>query len=418
MDMLNAEQQEVIEAIKKDREQTQKHLAELQQLADQHAESIGNLVVGGSPVQIGGMTSDEYEIHAQAFFSEIRRQPVAKNDVDYEALRLYENAFPEWIRRGDAISGEFKNAMQIGSDPDGGFWTPPQRSKEILTRMFDSSPMRELCDQMTIDAHSIEFPVDSNDATSGGWVGETASRPETASPEVGLQTIYLREQYAMPIATQRLLDMSGIDIESWLTRKIADKLSRTENTAFVSGNGVASPRGFLDYKSDAVTTDDASRAWGVLQYVASGAAGAFPTVSGSTADDLDALITLQHSLKPEYLPNAVWLMARSTAAVVRKLKDRDGRWIWNDSLTEGGRPILLGHAVVMAEDMPVMASNSYSVAFGDFRRGYQILDHRVGVRILRDNLTTKGRVKFYTTKYTGGDLIDTDAIKILKFSVS
>jgi HK97 family phage major capsid protein len=248
-------------------------------------------------------------------------------------------------------------------------------------------------------------------------VGEGDPRGETDTPEVGEQTIYVREQFAQPLASQKLLDMSGFDVEGWLGRKIGDKLGRVENTKFVSGTGVKEPRGFVDYGAAAVTTDDdGPRAWGVLQYVPTGAAAGFPTLSGG-GDDPDALIDLQLKLKPEYLPGAVWAMRRSTAAVIRKLKDKDGRYIWLDNITEGGRPLLLGHPVTFLEDMPAVAANSFSVAFGNFNVGYQIVDGPA-IRVLRDPFTTKGKVKFYTTKWTGGDVVNFDALKLLKFGTS
>jgi HK97 family phage major capsid protein len=214
------------------------------------------------------------------------------------------------------------------------------------------------------------------------------------------------------------LDMSGFDPETWLTNKIAGKIGRTENTSFVSGAGVSQPRGFLDYRLTAVTTGDASRAWGVLQYLPTGASAGFPDASGIVgASDPDALIDVQHALKSEYRANATWVMNRATMATVRKLKDADGRYIWADSLMAGQPDRLLGSPVVAFEDMPDVGADSFSIAYGDFRAGYLVVDGP-GLRVLRDPFTEKGWVKFYSTKWTGGDVTDFDAIKLLKFGTS
>lgn len=359
--------------------------------------------------------------NANAFFAGMRGVESDRiTDADIEGYKAYATAYPQFLRRGAGASmpADVLAAMQVGSDPDGGYWVPTQKSNMIIERLYETSPVRQVADVISITTDSIEWPNDTNDATTGGWVGETEARPETATPQVGTQTIYVREQYAMPIATQKLLDMSTVDVEAWLFRKIADKLSRVENTAFVSGTGVNSPKGMLTYKDAAVTTDDASRDWGKLQYVPSGAAGGFPNVSGSTvASDPDALITLIAKLKPEYRGNARFMMSRATEAAIRKMKDADGNYLIAP-LTGGATGFdLFGFPIATAEDFPALASDSFSLAFGDFREGYQIVDGR-GIRVLRDNLTTKGKVKFYTTKWTGGDVKNFDAIKLMKFATS
>lgn len=341
-------------------------------------------------------------------------------DADVDAYRAYAQAFPSWLRRGqNALNvSDIQAAMQVGSDPDGGYWVPTQQQAMIIERLYETSPMRQAARVMSITTDSVEWPNDTNDWSTGGWVGETESRSESDTPQVGTQTIYVREQYAMPIVTQKLLDMSTIDVEGWITRNLADKFSRTENTAFVTGTGVNQPRGFLDYKSAAVTTDDASRSWGVLQYVPSGASAGFPAASGiAGASDPDALITMVSKLKPAYRAGSIWMMNRATEAAIRKLKDGDGNYFVG-TITQGATGFsLLGFPIVTAEDMPDLGGDSFSVAFGNFGVGYQIVDGR-GMRVLRDNLTTKGKVKFYTTKWTGGDVLNFDAIKLMKFATS
>ena len=271
---------------------------------------------------------------------------------------------------------------------------------------------------MTIGTDKLVIPLDVEEAASGGWVGEKASRADTNTPGVGEQTIEVFEQYAQPKATQRLLDDAEVDIEAWLAGKIADILTRTENTAFVSGNGVNKPKGFLGYASAAVTTADASRDWGKLQYIATGAAGAFASPNASASRlPADVLIDLIQATKPLYRANGRFAMNRATAGAVRKLKDGDNNYLWQPSIVAGQPDQLLGYPVSELEDMPDIASNTFSIAFGDFRRGYQVID-RQGIRVLRDPYTEKPFVKFYTTKRVGGDVTDFDAIKLLKFGTS
>jgi HK97 family phage major capsid protein len=388
--------------------------------ADQRMDEIEK-IVGREGIGGGGARSDRPDAtEISMFYSAVRRRDVGPAEAAGSDISQYRAALAQYIRVGEAgISPDIRAAMQVGSDPDGGYWATPELSVDIKKRLFDTSPMRALASAIIVTgADSVRFPTDTTDATSGGWVGETASRDETATPQAGEQLIYLREQYAQPKVTQKLLDMASFPVEAWLAEKIADKMSRTENTAFVSGTGVNQPRGFLDYKAAAVTTDDASRAWGVLQYVTTGASAGFPTLSGIPgAADADSLITVQHKLKAEFRANATWLMNRSTAATVRKMKDGDGRFLWADSLQQGQPPLLLGSPVTLAEDMPDIASDSFSIAFGNFRAGYQIVDGP-GLRVLRDPFTAKGWVKFYTTKWTGGDVVNFDAIKLLKFGTS
>lgn len=396
-------------------------ISELKGMHDDILKQVAHLEIGGA----GEKKEDRLKMVAEArqFFAGARgvdERRVTDNDV--EAYKAYCNAYPEWLRRGGQALNDpdIRAAMQVGSDPDGGYWVPTQRMNEVIQKLFDTSPMRQLVDVMTITGDSVTWPNDTNDGTSGGWVGEAETRAETATPQVGEQTLYVREQYAMPKASQKLLDMSTIDVEGWLGGKIAGKLSRTENTAYVSGTGIKSPRGFLDYSAAAVTTVDATRAWRVLQYIVSGGAGSIPDLSGVPgAKDVDFLINTIAALKPEYRAGAIWAMNRLVEAELRKCKDGQGRYLigMGDIGASAVGFNLFGFPIANMEDMPAIASNSFSMAFGNFRVGYQILDGR-GIRILRDNLTVKGQVLFYTTKWTGGDIVNSDAIKLVKFGTS
>ena len=216
------------------------------------------------------------------------------------------------------------------------------------------------------------------------------------------------ELYAMPAATSQLLDDSIVNIDQWVADEVKVTFAQQEGTAFVGGDGISKPKGFLSYPMIA----QASYAWGSLGYLATGVAGALPAANPS-----DRLIDLVYTLKAQYRPNARWIMSRGTQAVIRKLKDQYGDYLWQPALTPGGAPSLMGFPIAESEDMPAIAAGSFSLGFGDFGRGYLIVD-RVGMRILRDPFTVKPFVLFYTTKRVGGGVQDFDAIKLLKFDVS
>jgi len=297
--------------------------------------------------------------------------------------------------------------MSVGSDPDGGYLVTPDTGGSIVTKVYESSPIRQIAAVQLISTDALEGINDLNEANAG-WVAEQAARTATTSPQVGKWRIPVHEMYAMPEATQQLLDDSMVDIEAWLAGKVADKLARLEATAFVSGNGVGQPRGFLDYTTAA--TADATRAWGVLEHLATDTSASF----GTDPNGSDKLIELVHKLKEAYRNDARWVMNRAVLGATRRLKDTDGGYIWLPSMEAGQPSSLLGYPVTEAEDMPAIAANSLSIAFGNFRLGYQIVD-RQGIRSLRDPFTNKPFVRFYTTRRVGGAVQNFEALKLLKF---
>jgi len=270
-------------------------------------------------------------------------------------------------------------------------------SGRIVATVFESSPVRAVAAVETIGSDSLELLVDKDEA-GAGWVAETEARAETASPDLAKIAIPAHEIYAEPRATQKLIDDASIDVETWLAGKVAEKFARTENTAFVNGSGVGQPRGFLTYP--------AGTAWGQIEQINSGSAGAVTA---------DGLLDLQHALKEAHGAGAVWLANRLVLRDIRKLKDANGQYLWQPGLRLDGQETLLGRPIHAASDMPVAAANSLSVAIGDFRSGYQIVD-RIGIRVLRDPFTAKPYVKFYTTKRVGGDVVDFQAIKLQKLA--
>lgn len=312
----------------------------------------------------------------------------------------YRKAFCNYLRKGmDAGLEQWATkALSVGSDPDGGYLVTPTMSSNIVTAVYETSPMRQLASIETISSDALEL-LDDHDQAAAGWTAETGAVTDTTTPQIAKRNIPVHELYAQPKATQKLVDDSAVDIEGWIAGKVADIFSRKENTAFISGNGVGQPRGILTYT--------AGTTWGKIEQVNSGTNG----VVGA-----DAVIQLFYALKDAYTKRATFLMNRSVVQQVRQLKQTStNQYLWQPGLAAGQPDTLMGVPVMMAADMPVAATNSLSVAVGDFRVAYQIVD-RNGIRILRDPFTDKPFVKFYTTKRIGGDVVNYEAIKIMKLS--
>ncbi|PRD45798.1 phage major capsid protein [Phyllobacterium phragmitis] len=319
----------------------------------------------------------------------------------------HKNAFETYVRRGDeqALRGIEQKAHSYGSGPDGGYLVPAEIETEIGKRLARLSPIRSVASVRQVSGAVLKKPF-SVSGPAVGWVGETDARPETASGVLAELQFPTMELYAMPAATASLLDDAAIDVEQWISAEVEAAFAEQESAAFISGDGVNKPRGFLDYESVA----EADWEWGKLGHLATGVAGGLPAEDAS-----DVLIELVYSLKAGYRQNANWVMNRKSQAALRKLKDNDGNYLWQPPAVVGEKASLMGFGLVEAEDMPDIAADTSAIAFGDFSRGYLVVD-RTGVRILRDPYSAKPYVLFYTTKRVGGGIQDFDAIKILKFS--
>jgi HK97 family phage major capsid protein len=326
----------------------------------------------------------------------------------YEA-REHKSAFDAYVRHGESanLRALEVKAMSVGSGADGGYTVPFEVEKEIGERLTAISPIRSIAGQRTISANVYKKPF-MTAGPSAGWVGETADRTQTGSPTLAELQFPAMELYAMPAATATLLEDSAVNIDEWIAGEVEQVFAAQEGTAFVSGDGTNKPKGFLSY----TTVAESAWAWTKLGYVATGAAGAF-----ASSGPVDAIIDLVYALKGGYRQNGSFVMNRRTQAAVRKLKDAEGQYLWAPPAIAGGRASLLTYQVVEAEDMPDIAANAYAIAFGDFRRGYLVVD-RAGVRVLRDPFSAKPYVLFYTTKRVGGGVQDFDAIKLLKFAAS
>jgi HK97 family phage major capsid protein len=335
------------------------------------------------------------------------RPPLGASVVRSGAAREHAAAFHSYVRKGEPgrLRDLESKALSVGSDPDGGYLVPDETETAVNRAVKDISPIRAISGVRQVSGSVYKRPF----ATSGpdsGWVAETAERLQTNTPTLAELSFPTMELYAMPAATQSLLDDSAVNIDEWLAEEVRIAFAEQEGTAFVSGNGTNKPKGFLDYTKVA----NASWTWGEIGFVATGADGAFPAM-----DPGDVLINLIYAVKSGYRANAHFVMNRATQSVIRKLKDGDGTYLWQPQAKPGESPTLLGFPVAESEDMPDIATDSYSLAFGDFRRGYLIVD-RVGIRVLRDPYSAKPYVLFYTTKRVGGGVSDFEAIKLLKFA--
>lgn len=319
----------------------------------------------------------------------------------------HKQAFDGYVRRGDEqpLRGVEQKAHSYASGPDGGYLVPAELESEIGRRLGVLSPIRGISSVRQVSGAVLKKPF-SVSGPAVGWVGETDARPQTASARLAEMQFPTMEIYAMPAATSSLLDDAAINVEQWIADEVEAAFAEQESEAFVTGDGVNKPTGFLHYD----TVEDSAWEWGKLGHIATGVDGALPDEAPS-----DKLIELIYALKAGYRQNASFVMNRKTQGVLRKLKDADGNYLWQPPAAVGEKASLMGFGLVEAEHMPDIAADATPIAFGDFERGYLVVD-RIGVRVLRDPYSAKPYVLFYTTKRVGGGVQDFDAIKLLKFS--
>lgn len=322
-----------------------------------------------------------------------------------EAKAAYNLYLRKGIVAGEASTDGFsvksasaieRKAMSVISDPDGGYTVTADMSGRVIKKIFETSPFRAYANSQTISSDALEGLYD-NDEAGAGWVGETQARPETTTPQLGKYRIPVHEMYANPAVTQKLLDDSSLNIESWLSDKVGRKFGRMENTAFLTGDGVAKPRGILTYPAGTNQT-------GQLQQIVSGSNGLVTA---------DTIIDLMFSIKSSYLAGSIFGANRMVIAQLRKLKDGQGNYLWSPGFNGGSQSTVLGYGIVDFPDMPVPATDALALFFGNLSEAYQIVD-RIGLRVLRDPFTNKPYIHFYTTKRVGGDVVNFEAIKLYK----
>lgn len=352
---------------------------------------------------------NEVDLDAKASqWADVAETYTKKRPEEFGAVQMaeYKDAFVSFMRKNfdrDLLTDHERKTLSVGQDSAGGYFVYPDLSGRIISKIYETSPVRAYAGVQVIGTDALCGYYD-NDEVGFGWVSELESRPGTTYPDVGKWRIPVHEMYAMPSASQTVLDDAILDLESWLDGKIADKFARAENAAFVTGSGVGRPRGFLDYADGTDLTNSIER-------FDTGVNGAF----AGAPNGGDVLISALYGLKAQYRANATWFMNRATTALTRKLKDSEGAYLWNPGIAAGQPATLLGHPVAAFEDMPDPATDSLSIAVGDLRQAYQIVD-RQGIRMLRDPYTAKPKILFYATKRTGGDLVNGEAMKLVEFT--
>ena len=318
-----------------------------------------------------------------------------------EVEDLHAKAVESFLRGGEEkLDADEAKALSTDSDPDGGFRLAATTTANITSYMFETSPMRQYADVMTISGPDLLINID-NDEAGAGWVGEKQSRTETSTPQFQTKRITPYEIYAEPQATQKMLDDADSNIEAWLAGKVSDKFMRTENTAFVNGTGVEQPRGFLTYPAGTITSSASQEK---IEQISSGSA---------TLITADAMLEMEGALKSEYINGANFFLNRTSVTAIRKLKDGQGNYLWTPGFDGKTGPTIMGYGYARFDDMPAQAADALAVAFGNMKLAYQIVD-RTGIRVLRDPYTSRPFVKFYTTKRVGGDVKNFEALKLMK----
>jgi HK97 family phage major capsid protein len=310
---------------------------------------------------------------------------------------------------GDDDGFETRAAQTVTSTGSaGGFALPEVIERQIQRLSVDISPIRQIATVRTVGSPDYKELFDINGAAFE-WVGEAATRNQSNTPDLAEVAPTFGMASARPRASEESLDDLFFDVENWLITSAAEAIAQGEGLAFVSGNGTNRPTGFLAGPTPVVTAD-ASRAFGTLQYIASGQAAALPTSA-------DVFYDVIYALRARYRANARWVTNKLVLSAMRKYKDTTNQYLWQPSLVAGQPETFMGYPITEAEDMPVVGANNFPIAFGDFREGYLIAD-RVGMRMTRDDITAPGFVNFYVRKRVGGRLRNTQAIKLLRISAT
>lgn len=353
-------------------------------------------------LSLGGGEQGVLEAKQAAEFAKL----IGQKDFTPDQLREYKTDLEAMLRNPERKT----QTLMVGVDPAGGYLVTPDKTGRIVKKVYETTPMRQLANIVTIGTDVLEGMIDNGEADAA-WAGENTARAQTDTPQLGIWKIEVKELYAYPFVTQKLLEDATIDVEGWLSDKAANKFARKENTTFVNGDGILQPRGLLKYP--VVLTADDTRAWGSFQAVKTGTDGGF----GATTNGSDKILDLIFECKAAYRQNGKFLMARRTNGGVRKLKDGQGNYAYGLGLREGSLvETVFQFPVFDGEDMPTFTvAGNNAIAFGDFNECYTIVD-RLGITVIRDNITKPGFVKYHMRKRVGGGAVNFEAVKFLQFA--
>lgn len=339
-------------------------------------------------------------------------RPGASGEGTSEAANEHKAAFLGFVRKGDerGLEEMQRKAMTVGTPADGGYAVPEQIEREIQSKLVDVSPIRAIAKQVTVSTDDYKRLFNIH-GTASGWVGETAARTATNTPQLAEVPAVMGEVYCNLTASQKALDDIFFNVDGWLAEEMALEFGRAEGAAFVSGDGTNKPKGFLAYATAA--TADNARAFGTIEHVATGVSGDW-----AASNKGDTLVSVVYKMKAGHRNGAKWVTNKAILGEIRAFKEATtNAYMWQPGLAAGQPSTLLGYPIVEAEDMPAKTGNSLSIAFGNFANGYCIVD-RIGIRTLRDPYTSKPNVLFYSTKRVGGMLLDSEAIKVVKFAAT
>jgi HK97 family phage major capsid protein len=373
--------------------------------------TVNRLEKMGVPVNQGDRN---LEAEAKAFNGVLRSTAAIQGksapvELNVEEYKQYTKAFDTYLRVGEkGLSADERKALSVGNDANGGYLVDPDKSGQMVKKIYETSDVRRFASVQAISTDALEGSADLDEA-SGGWVAELGTRSDSTTPEVPKPwRIPVHELYSQPKASQKLLNDGNIDVAAWLNSKVADKLSRLQNTALAVGTGVGQPRGFASY------TTSTTYAWGTPEHVASGTNGGW----GTDPTGIQKLNSLMSLLKDAYVPGSAFFCNRTTKFSIRNLTDASsaGKFVFIPSFQAGVPDVLLGAPIHVLQDMvSYTTTGALGLAYGNMARFYQVVD-RQGVSVLVDPFTSKPYVIFYTTARVGGDVIDFDAMKFLKFS--
>lgn len=336
-----------------------------------------------------------------------RERSKSFDPVDRKGYGAYKTALDKFWRRGkDELTHDEAKTLSVGSDPDGGYFVTPDLSGRVVTRVFETSVLRQIASVQTISTNALEG-IEDLDEAGAAYADERNTSGNDKTPRVGKWSIPVFWVDTEPKATQQLLDDATVNVEAWLAGKVADKFARFENREFVAG-GAGKIRGLTSYPT--LADDGTGVDWGSIGHIVTGQNGGFP---GS--NPVDKIFDLIGTLKDSYLTGARFLTRRQVITQIRKFKASTGEYLWQPSLVAGQPEMLAGYPIARAEDLPALSANGLSLYFGDFAAAYQIVD-RQGLRTMRDPFTAKPFVKFYTTRRTGGGVVNFEAVKALRFS--
>jgi HK97 family phage major capsid protein len=308
--------------------------------------------------------------------------------------------YKAWMRKGTVSA-----AMDKGTDGNGGYLAPVEWDRTITMKLKLISQIRANARVQTISVAGFK-KVFTDRAVGSGWVGETASRPATSTPGLGILDFTPGELYANPMISQQLLDDAVVNLEEWLAAEVDTEFARQEGIAFLSGDGANKPYGILTYVTGG--SNAARHPWGAIATMPSGAAAAFTG---------DGLIDLMYSLPTQFATNAKLYMNRLSTGQVRKLKDGQGNYLWQPAYQQGEPQTLGGAPIVEIPDMPLVAAGNIAALYGDMESTYLVVD-RLGISVLRDPYTNKPYVAFYTVKRVGGGVYNPEPMRALKIAAS